>query len=64
MNNELSDIGLSEDDYAFVVSSDGSLQAILLPADLPFTAPTNIQKILKIFNIDDVEKASTDVTLH
>lgn len=69
MNNEvnqvnLADIGVTEDDYAFVVSADGKLKAVILPADLPFAAPKNIQKILKIFNIADVEQASSDVTLH
>lgn len=61
---EDSDIG--DEDYGFILGPDGKLKSVFLPDNLPFKAPKNIQKILKIFGYSDPEQLTgfDNNTLH
>lgn len=58
------DTDLADDDYCFVLSADGELKSVILPEVVPFKAPKNIAKILKMFGIYDIEDIDKDATLH
>lgn len=53
-----------DDDYVFIITADGSLKSILLPETVPFKAPKNITKVLKIFGLRDVSQLEENNTLH
>ena len=55
---------IDDDDYVFVVGSDGELKQVLLPENVPFKAPKNINKILRIFGVHDVSNIDKDSTMH
>lgn len=55
---------IADDDYVFVVKADGSLKSVLLPDDVPFKQPKNIGKILKLFDISDIDNMDGNATLH
>jgi|LauGreDrversion4_2_1035121.scaffolds.fasta_scaffold1115127_1 hypothetical protein len=61
---DIVDADIADDDYVFVISADGKLKTVLLPNDLPFLAPKNVQKILKIFGVTDIENIDFDATIH
>lgn len=44
---------VNEDDFAFVVSSDGELKSVLVPS-IADDVPDNIIKILEIFGINNI----------
>jgi hypothetical protein len=58
------DDDIDDDDYVFVIGSDGNLKQILLPEVVPFQAPKNVNKILKIFGVHDVSNIDKDATMH
>jgi len=61
---DLLDADIADEDYVFVIGPDGELKSILLPDDVPFKQPKNIGKILKLFNITDVDNLAGNATLH
>ena len=58
------DSDLEDDDYCFVFTADGELKSIVLPEVVPFKAPKNIAKILKMFGIHDIMDIDKEATLH
>lgn len=55
---------IDDNDYVFVLTETGELKTLFLPDDLPFEAPKNVQKILKMFKINDIDNLGKDATLH
>jgi hypothetical protein len=56
---------ICDDDYGFIVAADGSLKSVFLPDSVPFKAPKNVSRILKVFGIRDISQVDTgDDTLH
>ena len=42
---------ISNEDYGFILDSNGELKSIFLPEHVPFKAPKTVNKILRIFGI-------------
>jgi hypothetical protein len=61
---ELYDSDINDDDYVFVLGPDGELKQVMLPDDVPFKAPKNVAKILKLFNIPDISNLDSEAPLH
>jgi hypothetical protein len=62
--DDVYDTEISDEDYGFILGPDGELKSVFLPESLPFKAPKNIAKILKIFGINDLENLDNDQPLH
>lgn len=62
--DDVYDTEISNEDYGFILGPDGELKSVFLPESLPFKAPKNIAKILKIFGINDLENLDNDQPLH
>jgi len=60
----LEEVNWEDEDYAFIISPTGELKSVLLPESGSFTAPKNVQKILKIFGVRDIDDIDNDATLH
>ena len=60
----LNDVNWEDEDYGFIIGPDGKLKSVLLPETAVFTAPKNVQKILKIFGVRDIDDIDNDATLH
>jgi hypothetical protein len=58
------DADIADDDYVFIISPDGNLKQILLPDEVPFELPENINKVLAVFNVNDVESLAVSPTIH
>lgn len=66
--NELEDINegdfldsLADDDYVFVLDSDGNLKSVLMPEiDKNSEVPDNVESVLKFFGVSNIEP----ITLH
>lgn len=58
------DADIADEDYVFIIGPDGNLKQILLPDDIPFELPENINKMLEIFGINDVNSLAVSTTLH
>ena len=58
------DDDISDDDYVFILGSDGELKQVILPENVPFNAPKKINRILKIFGVHDVSNIDSDATMH
>lgn len=56
----LYDDDLEADDYCFIFDRDGKLKGAVLPEVLPFKAPKNIAKILKIVGVADISMLDVD----
>lgn len=54
---------LDDDDYCFIFDRDGNMKSVILPEVVPFTAPKNIAKILKILGIRDISMLDLDQEL-
>lgn len=50
----LADDELENDDYCFIFDRDGNIKSVILPEVVPFTAPKNIAKILKLLGVRDI----------
>ena len=61
---ELYSSEIEDEDYVFVMGPDGELKQVILPDTVPFKAPKNIAKILKIFNIHDIDDIAGEEPLH
>jgi len=62
LDQEYSD-DLEDDDYCFIFDRDGNLKGAVLPEALPFAAPKNIAKILKMLGIRDISQLDQDHTI-
>jgi hypothetical protein len=58
------DADIADDDYVFIIGPDGNLKQILLPDEIPFELPENINKVLAVFNVTDVESLAVSPTIH
>ena len=66
--NELEDINegdfldsLADDDYVFVLDSEGNLKSVLMPdMNKNSEVPANVESVLKFFGVSNIEP----VTLH
>jgi len=54
---------LEDDEYCFILGSDGELKRIFMPESIPFKTPKSVNKILRMFGITDPGKLD-DNTLH
>ena len=61
---ELYSSEIEDEDYVFVLGPDGELKQVILPDDVPFKAPKNIAKILKLFNIHDIGDIAGEEPIH
>jgi len=55
---------LADDDYCFIFDSEGNLKGAVLPDVLPFKAPKNIARILKLIGVRDIQDLDKDYNLH
>lgn len=66
--NELEDINegdfldsLADDDYVFVLDSEGNLKSVLMPEiNQDSTVPENVESVLKFFGVSNIDP----ITLH
>ena len=63
LEQEYSD-DLEADDYCFIFDSQGNLKGAVLPDVVPFKAPKNIAKILKVLGISDISLLDQEHNLH
>ncbi|CAB4221480.1 hypothetical protein UFOVP1636_326 [uncultured Caudovirales phage] len=61
---EFGDLDIGEEDYGFLIDSEGNLKTVFGPTDLFEVAPKTVLKILKIFGLDESSITSNNVTLH
>jgi hypothetical protein len=55
---------LEADDYCFIFDREGNLKGAVLPDVLPFKAPKNIAKILKLIGVRDIQDLEQEYNLH
>jgi hypothetical protein len=55
---------IDEGDYGFILDAQGELKSVFLPEHIPFKAPKNVNKILKLFGIPDVDNVDVDQHIH
>jgi hypothetical protein len=55
---------LESDDYCFIFDRDGNLKGAVLPEVLPFKAPKNVAKILKMLGIRDISMLDQEQQFH
>jgi hypothetical protein len=56
---------IGEEDYGFLVDSEGNLKTVFGPTEMLGEPPKNVQKILKIFGITNGDLIShSSTTLH
>lgn len=60
----MADDELEQDDYCFIFDGEGNLKGAILPEVVPFKAPKNIAKILKILGIQDISFLDQEQQLH
>lgn len=60
----INELDWGDDDYAFIIGADGELKSVILPENAVFAAPKKVQKILKMFGINDIDDIDNDATLH
>jgi hypothetical protein len=60
----LNDDELQNDDYCFIFDGNGKLKSVILPEVVPFKAPKNIAKILKMVGVRDIGMLDQEQTLH
>jgi len=63
LEDDLEEAGMAPDDYGFIIDHEGNLKAVYLPDDAPAKHPKNVQKILKMFGVQDVGQID-DPTIH
>lgn len=57
------DLEFNDDDFGFIIGSDGMLKHMMIPDDLMDDPPIEVKKILKIFGIKDIHTIDSR-TLH
>jgi hypothetical protein len=60
----LYDDDLEADDYCFIFDREGNLKGAILPEVIPFKAPKNIAKILKILGVNDISMLDQEQQIH
>jgi hypothetical protein len=60
----IADDELDQDDYCFIFDRDGNIKSVILPEVVPFKAPKNIAKILKILGVPDISMLEEDQQIH
>jgi hypothetical protein len=60
---EGSEQDIDDEDYGFILTSDGRLKSAFFPESDPFATPENVAKILAIFGITD-PSIFTHSTIH
>lgn len=55
---------IEDDDYGFVLDSEGNLKFAFAPDVLPDKPPKNVAKIMKVLGITDLAQFNGDITLH
>jgi len=53
-NMEKFDLDDEDDDFGFIISSDGELKSMMIPEELMDDPPPEIEKILNIFGIKNI----------
>jgi len=53
-NMEKFDLDDEDDDFGFIISSDGELKSMMIPEELMADPPPEIEKILNIFGIKNI----------
>jgi hypothetical protein len=63
--NDLTEFDIAEDDFGFLIDSDGNLKTVFGPNALYDTPPENVQRILEMFGVNSSDLiARSGVTLH
>jgi hypothetical protein len=63
--NDLTEFDIAEDDFGFLIDSDGNLKTVFGPDVLYDTPPENVQRILDMFGVNSSDLiARSGVTLH
>jgi hypothetical protein len=63
--NDLTEFDIAEDDFGFLIDSDGNLKTVFGPNALYDTPPENVQRILDMFGVNSSDLiARSGVTLH
>lgn len=57
-------LDINDNDYGFIISSDGELKTFFGPEEPPEELPKEILRIFKIFKIKNPEDYLPKVTLH
>jgi hypothetical protein len=61
---DIEELDIGEEDYGFLIDSEGNLKTVFGPTDLFEVAPKTVLKILEIFGLDESSITSNNVTLH
>ena len=62
-NMEKFDLDDEDDDFGFIISSEGELKSMMIPEELMEDPPPQIKKILNIFGIKNIHTIDNR-TLH
>jgi len=62
-NTEKFDLDDEDDDFGFIISSEGELKSMMIPEELMDDPPPQIKKILNIFGIKNIHTIDNR-TLH
>ena len=62
-NTEKFDLDDEDDDFGFIISSEGELKSVMIPEELMDDPPPEIEKILNIFGIKNIHTLDNR-TLH
>jgi hypothetical protein len=62
-NTEKFDLDDEDDDFGFIISSEGELKSMMIPEELMDDPPPEIEKILNIFGIKNIHTLDNR-TLH
>lgn len=54
--DEFYDNEISDDDYGFILDSDGNLKSVFFPESADFEVPETVQAILDIFGVDNISQ--------
>ena len=59
------EFNIADDDFGFLIDSDGNLKTVFGPEDLFDAPPENVQKILDMFGVDSTDLLlRSGVTIH
>jgi len=61
---DIEELDIGEEDYGFLIDSDGNLKTVFGPTDVFENAPETVLKILEIFGLDESSITNNSVTLH
>lgn len=63
--SDLTEFDIAEDDFGFLIDSNGNLKTVFGPNALYDAPPENVQRILDMFGVDSSDLiARSGVTLH